>query len=92
MQARALRHCADEEIAAVALATRDALARLARALDDPPYNVVVHSAPPSATTFHWYVEITPRLSVIAGFEQATGLFVNTVDPAQAARVLNAVRP
>jgi UDPglucose--hexose-1-phosphate uridylyltransferase len=82
----------DEAIVAVALATRDALARLARALDDPPYNVVVHSAPPSAATFHWYVEITPRLSVTAGFEQATGLFVNTVDPAQAARVLNAARP
>ena len=53
---------------------------------------MIHSAPPSATTFHWYVEITPRLAVVAGFEQATGLFVNTVDPAQAARTLNEVAP
>jgi UDPglucose--hexose-1-phosphate uridylyltransferase len=77
----------NEEIAAVALATRDALARLSHALDDPPYNLVVHSASPTATTFHWYVEIIPRLAVVAGFEQATGLFVNTVDPSQAARTL-----
>ncbi len=70
----------------------DALARLADALDDPAYNLVIHSAPPSASTFHWYVEITPRLSVTAGFEQATGLFVNTVDPTQAARTLNQVAP
>jgi len=91
MQAGAHFDCAPhEQIAVVALATRNALARLALALDDPPYNVVVHSAPPTATTFHWYVEITPRLVVVAGFEQATGLFVNTVDPAQAARTLNEV--
>jgi UDPglucose--hexose-1-phosphate uridylyltransferase len=81
----------DEEIGGVAIATRDALARLSRALDDPPYNMVVHSAPATATTFHWYVEITPRLSVVAGFEQATGLFVNTVDPAEAARTLQDAR-
>ena len=78
----------DDEIAAVALATRRALARLADALDDPAYNLVIHGAPPSASTFHWYVEITPRLSVTAGFEQATGLFVNTVDPTEAARTLD----
>jgi UDPglucose--hexose-1-phosphate uridylyltransferase len=79
---------AHAEVRNVALAIRDALAHLARALDDPPYNVVIHSAPPTATTFHWYVEITPRLAVLAGFEQATGLFVNTVDPMQAAHTLN----
>jgi UDPglucose--hexose-1-phosphate uridylyltransferase len=82
----------DDEIAGVALTTRDALERLADVLDDPAYNFVIHSAPPSASTFHWYVEITPRLSVIAGFEQATGIFVNTVDPAQAARTLNEFAP
>jgi galactose-1-phosphate uridylyltransferase len=33
------------------------------------------------------VEVTPRVSVIAGFEQATGIFVNAVPPEDAARQL-----
>ena len=77
----------DEQVAAVAIGLRDALARLSNALDDPPYNAVVHSAPPGRAAFHWYVEITPRLAVIAGFELATGLFVNTVAPEHAATAL-----
>jgi UDPglucose--hexose-1-phosphate uridylyltransferase len=36
---------------------------------------------------HWYVELFPRTAVIAGFELGSGTFINTVDPAQAARVL-----
>ena len=42
-------------------------------LGDVPYNVVVHTAPRDHRPFHWYVEVTPRISVIAGFEQATGV-------------------
>ncbi len=64
----------DGEIAAIAVATRDALASLGRVVEDPPYNLVVHSAP------RWYIEVTPRLGIVAGFEQATGLFVNTIPP------------
>ena len=54
------------------------------ACGDAPYNVVVHTAPPGDAPFHWYVEIVPRVSVVAGFEQATGILVNTVPPDQAA--------
>jgi UDPglucose--hexose-1-phosphate uridylyltransferase len=80
----------DPTIGAVALALRDALRRVRAALGDVPYNVVVHTAPHDARPFHWYVEVTPRLSVIAGFEQATGILVNTVPPDQAAEVLREV--
>ncbi|MEX2100365.1 MAG: hypothetical protein WEB19_03030, partial [Acidimicrobiia bacterium] len=81
----------DDELASVAIALRDALACLSSALDDPSYNVVVHSAPPGGGPFHWYVEVIPRLAVIAGFELATGLFVNTFAPDQAAKILRAAR-
>jgi UDPglucose--hexose-1-phosphate uridylyltransferase len=77
----------DDEVAAIAVTVRAALAALSRALGDAPYNLVVHSAPPGRDTYHWYVEITPRLSVVAGFEQATGLLVNSVSPERAARTL-----
>jgi UDPglucose--hexose-1-phosphate uridylyltransferase len=82
----------DDVLAVTALAARDVLACLDGALDDPPYNLVVHTAPPGAGPYHWYVEIVPRLSVVAGFEQATGILVNTVPPEQAAEGLRAKRP
>jgi UDPglucose--hexose-1-phosphate uridylyltransferase len=76
----------DDEISAVAIALRDSLARLAATVGDVPYNVVVHSAPPSTSelAFHWYVEVLPRLSIVAGFEMGTGIFVNIVAPEVAA--------
>ena len=45
---------------------------------------MVHTAP------RWYVEITPRLGVLAGFEQATGVFVNTIPPERAVEFLRGV--
>lgn len=82
----------DDQVAATAVGLRDALGRLARAVDDPPYNVVVHSAPAGVDRFRWYVEVTPRLAIVAGFEIATGLFVDSVDPEAAARTLRAQDP
>jgi UDPglucose--hexose-1-phosphate uridylyltransferase len=74
----------DHVVTAVAIAIRDALARLATMLEDPPYNVVLRTAPPGRAPFHWYVDIIPRLTVVAGFEQATGILVNTMPPEHAA--------
>jgi UDPglucose--hexose-1-phosphate uridylyltransferase len=77
----------DATIEAVAVALRDALRCLRDALGDAPYNVVVHTAPRDGAPFHWYVEVIPRVSVIAGFELATGILVNTVPPELAAETL-----
>ena len=75
----------DGEIAATAVAMRDALAAIGRAVEHAPYNVVVHTAP------RWYIEITPRLSLLAGVEQATGVFVNTMLPERAVAYLGTGR-
>lgn len=79
----------DAHVLGVAVVLRDVLAAVGSALDDPPYNVVVHSADPGAGRYHWWVEVTPRTAVVAGFEMGTGVLVNTVDPAEAARRLRA---
>ena len=42
---------------------------------------------PGEPRAHWYLEVFPRLSTIAGFELGSGTFINTVDPVDAARVL-----
>lgn len=78
----------DAEIEVVARSAHDVLGRLATLLGDPPYNLVIHTAPPEARPgYHWYVRITPRLTVTAGFERGTGLYVNVVPPERAATAL-----
>jgi UDPglucose--hexose-1-phosphate uridylyltransferase len=79
----------DGDIEAVAKVARDTLARLAEALGDVPYNLVVHTGPPDAGpgSFHWYVEVQTRTTVFAGFEQGTGILVNTEPPERAAQHL-----
>ena len=71
---------------------RDALARLAEIVGDPPYNVALHTAAADGTgPRRWYAEITPRLTVVAGFEQATGVLVNTTPAEHAATLLRSGR-
>ncbi len=79
----------DDDMRVLADATRSVLARLGAATGDAPYNLVVHTGPPGAsdTSFHWYVEVQTRMAVVAGFEQGTGILVNTVPPELAAREL-----
>ena len=68
----------DEQLRALALALRDTLARVYQVLGNVAYNVIFETAP------HWWLDIVPRVSVPAGFELGTGIWVNIVDPADAA--------
>lgn len=80
----------DDAVAAVAIASRNALGHLRHALSDPAYNLVVHTAPPTAAVPYWFVEVQPRTAIVAGFEQGTGVLVNTVPPEAAADALRGV--
>jgi len=80
----------DDELRVVTRTLQTVLARVARVAGDPAYNVVVHSAPgrdAGDTVFHWWVEVSPRLSLQAGFELGTGVLVATVPPEQTAAEL-----
>ncbi len=57
-----------------------------------PYNLVLHSAPPGVSDFHWHLHLLPRLTTYGGFELATGIIINVVDPDQAAAGLRAASP
>jgi galactose-1-phosphate uridylyltransferase len=64
--------------------------RLLGTLGDPPYNLILHTAPLKERvdeTFHWHWEIHPRLREIAGLELGTGLPINPVSPEDAAAEL-----
>ena len=39
--------------------------------------------------FHWHLEIIPKLTVIAGWEMATGTYINVSRPEEAAGYLKA---
>ena len=66
------------------------LSRLAEELDDPPYNYTIFSPPcelDKDELFHWHMEILPRLSVIAGFELGSNMYINTISPEEACKHL-----
>ena len=70
-----------------------ALRALHGALNDPPFNFYIHTAPVQRDPlvnydyYHWHIEIVPKLKIDAGFELGTGLYVNPVDPDDAAQIL-----
>jgi UDPglucose--hexose-1-phosphate uridylyltransferase len=84
----------DEQIGAGGETARRVLGLLATVLGDVPYNLVVHTAPPGVApgAYHWYVEVQTRIAVVAGFEQGTGILVNSLPPEVAAQQLRAVDP
>ena len=79
----------DDDLAAATATLQRTLGAL-DALGDPPYNLILHTAPAGERldqTFHWHWELHPRLRVIAGLERATALAVNPAAPEYAAEVL-----
>jgi UDPglucose--hexose-1-phosphate uridylyltransferase len=70
------------------------LMRMNRALETPPYNLIIHSAPFSEETtdfYHWHVELMPKLTRTAGFESGTGFYINPTSPEEAADVLRTAK-
>ena len=68
----------------------DVLRRYKLALKDPPYNYVLHTAPPGfphPDRYHWQVELLPKLTEVAGFEWGSGFFINPMPPEEAAQAL-----
>ncbi|MGH7731706.1 MAG: galactose-1-phosphate uridylyltransferase [Candidatus Eiseniibacteriota bacterium] len=72
---------------------KDTLQRLNRALDRPPFNYVLHTAPVSdgdLEYYHWHLEIMPNLTRMAGFEMGSGFHINPTPPEDAAQYLREV--
>lgn len=73
------------------------LGKLRMALNNPPFNYVLHTAPfrrprggywsTLEEDYHWHIEIIPRLTRIAGFEWGSGFYINPTPPEAATRIL-----
>ncbi|UCG39671.1 MAG: galactose-1-phosphate uridylyltransferase [bacterium] len=83
-----------------AAVVKETLLRLRKVLNDPPYNFILHTAPPVtrrpgkpeywtsiSSDYHWHLELIPRMTMIAGFEWGTGFQINPTSPEDAARFL-----
>jgi len=76
---------AQREVESFAKTLRVCFGALKSLLNDPPYNYGFHQiCKDSCNHFHWHLEVYPRLSIWAGFEKSTGMFINVVSPEEAA--------
>lgn len=79
-----------DAVRALAEVLRSFLRRMNALLDDPPFNFMLHTAPldaPFLESFHWHLEVIPKLTSVAGFEWGSGFFINPVPPEEAATAL-----
>lgn len=80
----------EEEKWELAEAFREAMKKLYKGLNDPPYNFYLHTTPndkKSDSFYHWHWTILPKTSTWAGFEIGTRMEISTITPEKAAEYL-----
>ena len=76
-----------EALVDLATILQDVLSRLNVGLNNPAYNYIIHTSPLGdleSGSFHWHIEIMPKLLRVAGFEWGSGFYINPVFPEDAA--------
>ena len=72
-------------------ALQKALQKMEKRLHDPDYNFFIHTSPIRDKNkykhYHWHIEILPKFSISAGFEQGTGIEITVIDPDHTAKIL-----
>jgi UDPglucose--hexose-1-phosphate uridylyltransferase len=79
----------------LAAVLKTVLQKLYFKLNKPAYNYYIHTLPVTHSmltryddrSYHWHLEILPRLNIWGGFELGSDVYVNTVLPEQAADYL-----
>jgi len=80
----------DDEIELFARILRDTLAKIHFCLGDPDYNFVIRSSPigdENTRHLHWYMVIIPKVTIPAGFEIGSGIYINAIPPERSAESL-----
>ncbi|HSO74179.1 MAG TPA: DUF4931 domain-containing protein, partial [Blastocatellia bacterium] len=91
---------APDERVELARMLKTVLMKIYKLLGNPPYNFYIHSAPnlnvmprtgdygTIRDDFHWHIEILVRTTIWAGFEQGSGIYINPLNPTDAAKYLS----
>ena len=77
----------DDEVADLAGVLKDYFSRLYRVLNNPDFNMIVHTAPVTDEDeeyYLWHIQIVLRLTNPAGFEMGSGMYINTALPEETA--------
>ena len=80
----------NDELESLANVLIELLKKLNVALNDPPYNLVIHTSDlvnGNLEHYHWHIEIIPKLSYVAGFECGSDFFINPTQPEEAVSYL-----
>lgn len=90
----------DEQLKQLAAVLRNSLRRIRTVLRDPPYSMILHSSPPMHSrwgrpdywarmpySYHWHIELSPKLTRMTGFEWGSGFHINPTAPEEAADYL-----
>lgn len=93
-------HLSKDRFLPLAKVLKAVLLKLKLALNDPPYNYMIHTAPFRRIShaksgywktinedFHWHIELIPQLIRVAGFEWGSGFYINPTPPEEAAKYL-----
>jgi UDPglucose--hexose-1-phosphate uridylyltransferase len=86
-------HISDEEKFDFGLILKETLSRVRVVLSDPAYNFIIHGSPFDEgykDSYHWHLELMPKLIRVAGFEWGTGFYIVPVPPEAAASYLREV--
>lgn len=84
----------EDELEDLARHLKNILSRFYYGLEDPDYNYVIRSSRPQDAGneyCHWYLSIVPRLTMAAGFEMGSGMFINSSLPEKNAEFLRSVK-
>ncbi|MFC2035059.1 galactose-1-phosphate uridylyltransferase [Chloroflexota bacterium] len=74
----------------LSIALKDTLFCLYSELDDPAYNLMVANTiteDEDNPYYHWHIRVVPRLSMIAGFEIGSSIYMNSTLPEDAAQIM-----
>ncbi len=83
----------DKQIKSLTEVWKAVLYKIYAGLDNPPYNYFIHTSPTQKNTgkfFHWHMELIPKLTIMAGFELGTGMYINIAIPEQSAEYLRGI--
>lgn len=78
------------DVHSLSIVLKRSLKRLKLTLNDPPFNLIIHTAPLDQYNldyYHWHIEIMPRLTNVAGFEWGSGFYINPTKPEDCAKYL-----
>ena len=80
----------EDTLACFASVLTRTLRQLAAGFGDPDFNYAIHSAPHGEEDrpfWHWRLQLIPRLTMAAGFELGSGIYINVASPEATAETM-----